>query len=131
MQKKNVIIVSFLVLIFVMFLINIYKPIKILQNTERVVQITIYDYHSEKAVIISETDKVNTYVNLIKNLEFKKSKLVGNSSATGVILIFRDENGNTIDTLYTSENELIHHHWLVNIIKGTNPYDMVISDFNK
>ncbi len=121
----------FLVLIFGIFLINVYKPIKMLHNTERVEQITIYDIDSERSVIISEKDKVEIYVTEIKNLEFKRTRPVGNSSATGVLTIFKDADGNTIDTLYTSEKELIYHHWLVNIRNGTNPYEMVMSKLNK
>lgn len=130
-MKKNVIfIVSFLVLIFVIFLINIYKPIKILQDTKQVEEIRIYDIDSEKSVDISDKDKINTYVTEVKKLEFKKSKPVGNSSARGLVIIFIDESGNTIDTLYTSEKGLIYHHWLVNIIKGANPYEILLTEFN-
>lgn len=108
-----------------------YKPIKMLHNNERVEQITIYDIDSEKSVHISDEYKIKTYVNELKNLKIKKRKPVGNSSATGLMLHFRDGNGDTIDTLYTSEKELIYHHWLVNIIDGENPYEKIILEFNK
>jgi len=51
----------------------------------------------------------------------------GDGSPVRAIAII--ENGDTIDTIYVSKENLIYHHWLVKIIDGINPYEELILKF--
>ena len=104
---------------------------KILNDTERAEVINVYDISTEKSIDITEQDKIEKYVNALKNLKLKKIKLVGNSSAKGIIIILKDEDGDVIDTLYLSEKELVYHNWLVRITDGINPYEELVEELNK
>lgn len=130
MKKKRTFIILILLVIFVMVLIDTFRPIKISIDTERVEEINIYDIGSEKSVDISDKEKIEEYSREINNLQVKKKKLVSNSSADGIIIIPKDKAGNVMETIYLSDKDIIYHNWLVAITEGSNPYEKFIRELN-
>jgi len=127
---KNIKLV--LVIILILALIEIYninKPRIIFEGVEEVSQITLYHLGSKESVHIHNEDHINYYINVFNKIKFKKGKIVGNSSATGLIVLFYDENGRTKDTVYLSEDTLIQNHRKLKLIEGENPYNELMRVF--
>lgn len=130
-MKKGNIITNLILIIALMMVVYVYKPRSILQGIGKVEQITLYNIGSKESIDIVDENEINNYVNRWKQMIVKKEKIVGNSSSKRLVVIFYDENGDTIDTIYISEKNLIHHHWLVRIIDGINPYEELMLKFQE
>lgn len=130
MKKKNIIITLLLIGILV-WIVSIYQPRHFLQNIDKVEKITLYNISSKKVVHISDKDEINNYISQWKQMIIKKEKIVGNSWSKGLLVILYSEDGNTIDTFYVSKKNLLHHHWLIQIINEINPYDELMLKFQE
>lgn len=135
-KKRNLklILIGGLVLVLVLTLgpAFISKPVYILDNKDKAVQITLYNIEKEAFIEIIDKNKIEELINKLENIQIKKYKLVGNSSIEELQIIFYDKNGNTtIDTLFLSDKKIVYHHWLSKIVSGTNPYEELISEFEE
>lgn len=130
-KKRSFITISVGLLSLLLLFLAFNKPINILSTSKKVYQIKIYNIELDKSVEISDKKDIDIYVKKLKKLKVKRDKLIGNYRAKGFNLILKDESGNTIDSLYMSENEIIYNHFIVEILSGDNFYEDLYIDFYK
>lgn len=128
-----IIIVTILVILVIFMTYQIYEKYNtksLIENVNDISQITIYNSETHKSININAESEIKKKATKWNQIIVKRDKPVFDMNDPYIVVITYNANGETLETFYTSKEEIVQYHWKLQIIEGNDPYHELSYEFH-